>query len=108
VFFGNLEKSQFFLTRIDLIHSKNWSVVSTLITAQKQCLSKCRFKCGNDTFKCENDTPFILSSVGNDSLSVFLILLSVILFRHLKVSFPTLDKIKGVSFSHLKVLFSHL
>jgi hypothetical protein len=41
------------------VHSKNWSVVSTLITAQKQCLGKCRFKCENDTFKCENDTPFI-------------------------------------------------
>jgi hypothetical protein len=82
-----------------ILHSKNWSVVSTLITAQKQCLGKCRFntlkclfkcendtfkcendtfKCENDTFKCENDTPFILSSVENDSLSVFLILLSVI------------------------------
>jgi hypothetical protein len=60
------------------VHSKNWSVVSTLITAQKQCLGKCRFKCENDTFKCENDTAFILSSVGNDSLSVCLILWSVI------------------------------
>jgi hypothetical protein len=60
------------------VHSENWSVDSTLITAQKQCLGKCRFKCENDTFKCENDTLFILSSVGNDSLSVFLILLSVI------------------------------
>jgi hypothetical protein len=76
----------------ETLHSKNWSVVSTLITAQKQCLGKCCFKCENDTFKCENDTfkcendtfkcendsPFILSSGGNDSLSVFLILLSVI------------------------------
>jgi hypothetical protein len=35
------------------------------------------FKCENDTFMCENDTPFILLSVGNDTLSVFLILLSV-------------------------------
>jgi hypothetical protein len=25
------------------VHSKNWSVVSTLITAQKQCLGKCHF-----------------------------------------------------------------
>jgi hypothetical protein len=52
------------------IHSKNWSVVSTLITAQKQCLGKCRFNTQRCLFKCENDTQFILSSVGiNDKIN---------------------------------------
>jgi hypothetical protein len=63
------------------LHSKNWSVVSTLFTAQKQWLAKCHlntqkclfkgenetFKCENDTLKSKNDTSFILSSVGNDT-----------------------------------------
>jgi hypothetical protein len=66
---------------IENIHSKNWSVVSTLATAQKQCLDKCHFntkkflfkgendtfKCENDTFECENDILLILSSVENDT-----------------------------------------
>jgi hypothetical protein len=48
--------------KIFVNHSKNWSVVLTLITAQKQFLGKCYFntiKClfkgENDTFKCEKD-----------------------------------------------------
>jgi hypothetical protein len=36
------EKLKFLRVNQEL-HSKNWSVVSTLITAQKQCLGKCRF-----------------------------------------------------------------
>jgi hypothetical protein len=44
----------------------------------------------------------------NDTLSIFLILLSVIQFRHSKVSFLTLDKINGVSFSHVELSFSYL
>jgi hypothetical protein len=103
-------------------HSKNWSVVSTLITAQKQCLGKCRFntkkylfkwendtyKCENDTYKCENDTSFILSSVGNDTYKCRNKITPKSIKKTLKESFPTLDKINGVSFSHLKVSFSHL
>jgi hypothetical protein len=60
------EKKNAIITLFSL-HGKNWSVVSTLITAQKQCLGKCHlntlkclFKGENDTFKCENDTLFIL------------------------------------------------
>jgi hypothetical protein len=81
-FFPKQDKSfQDTLKKLCNLHSKNWSVVSTLITAQKQCLGKCclntqkclfkwenvTYKCENDTFKCENDTPFILTSVGNDT-----------------------------------------
>jgi hypothetical protein len=49
------------------LHSKNWSVVSALITAQKQYLGKCRFSTWKCLFKCENDTYFIFSSVENNT-----------------------------------------
>jgi hypothetical protein len=76
------------------VHSKNWSVVSALITAQKQCLGKC-------LFKSENVTLFILSSVSNDSFECLNWITLKSIKKTLKVSFPTLNTIKGVSFSRL-------